>query len=73
VQRVKVAGLDRHRTLRSGAEMYSGLRVRAANVTDATPVPRASESAASTIAAARGRFFCSVRARWKASCVTAGR
>ncbi len=51
--------------------MYSALRVRAANVTDATPVSRASESAA-TIAAARGRFFCSVRARWKVSCVTAG-
>lgn len=52
--------------------MYSGLRVRAANVTDATPVSRDSESAASTIAAARWRFFCSVRARWKVSCVTAG-
>jgi hypothetical protein len=35
------------------------------NVTDATPLSRAIERAASTIAAARWRFFSSVRARWK--------
>ena len=38
---------------------------------DATPVSKASERAASTIAAACWRFFFSVRARWKISCATA--
>ena len=72
MQRVKVAGTRSSLSLAIGGRNVQRASVRAANVTDATPVSGASESAASTIAAARGRFFCSVRARWKASCVTAG-